>query len=135
MSYVRAMRALKFPMFKDVIIACPNPALKATDYLANFKNKKLDNHWYHRISKSYDQLSESEEPDEESGDEESEGAYYSVEKLIDVRKVGRHIEIKVRWEGYDSRYDTCEPTQQHQETQGKSVSEFNNAMKAAWKWP
>lgn len=43
--------------------------------------------------------------------EESEVEHYSVGKLIDVRKVGRHIEIKVRWEGYDSRDDTCEPTQ------------------------
>ncbi|KAL1530134.1 hypothetical protein AB1Y20_001050 [Prymnesium parvum] len=46
-EYVVALRALKFPVFKDQVVAAANRVLEGTSYLSKFKAKQLGSNWYY----------------------------------------------------------------------------------------
>lgn len=54
--WIQAMRALKFPLFKESVIASANNALEGTIYLQRFKHQTLDKDWYYRFLRSYSHM-------------------------------------------------------------------------------
>lgn len=55
-KWIRAMRALRFPMFKDTVVAAANYTLEGTNYLQKFKHQRLDSDWYYRFLKTHNHL-------------------------------------------------------------------------------
>lgn len=54
--WIQLVRALRFPVFKDTVIAAGNSALKGTMHLDKFKHKELGMDWYYRFLHGHDYL-------------------------------------------------------------------------------
>ena len=52
-AWVRGRRALKFPVFRDDVLAAANRVLLSSPLLQKFKHNALDQSWYYRMLKNY----------------------------------------------------------------------------------
>ncbi|KAL1522506.1 hypothetical protein AB1Y20_017493 [Prymnesium parvum] len=55
-QWICAKRALKFPVFRDEVLAVANRILIGTTYLQKFKHHMLDVSWYYRMLKNYEHI-------------------------------------------------------------------------------
>ena len=52
-DWVKARRALKFPVFKDDLLTIANAVLSATGLLQKFAHEIVDDSWYYRFMRKY----------------------------------------------------------------------------------
>ena len=51
--WIRAKRALKFPVFRDEVLAMANHMIEGTELAQKFKHEMVDVYWYYRLLKKY----------------------------------------------------------------------------------